>query len=91
MEMDRLTGRKPVVLIDDGQDSKEAVRLFELAGVPFTTYHIGKFAESCCGDLPTTRAPAVFAPDGIFRELDGVRQYLSTKHDYEKLSESAYW
>lgn len=30
-----------------------------------------------CGDLPTTKAPSVFAPEGIFKDLEGVREYAN--------------
>jgi hypothetical protein len=39
-------------------------------------YHIRKFEESCCVDFPTTRAPALFAPEGIFRNLEGIKEYI---------------
>lgn len=83
--------RKPVLLMDDGSDSAEAIRLFAKSGLEYVTYHIRKFEESCCGELPTTKAPSVFAPDGIFKGLEGVKQYLAMPHDYGKISESAYW
>lgn len=86
-----MTKRKPVLFIDDTADSQEAIRLFELSGADHIKYHIGKFEESCCAELPTTTAPSVFAPDGVFKGLEGVKRYLSTNHDYEKLGESAYW
>ncbi len=86
-----MTKRKPVLFIDDSADSQEAIRLFELSRVDYIKYNIQKFEESCCGELLTTKAPSVFAPDGVFKDLEGVKHYLSTKHDYEKLSESAYW
>ena len=86
-----MTKRKPVLFIDDSSDSQEAVRLFDMSDIDYTKYHIQKFEESCCGELPTTRAPSVFAPDGVFKGFEGVKQYLSSEHDYEKQSESAYW
>ena len=83
--------RKPVLFIDDSANSQEAIRLFDQSRIDYVKYHIGKFEESCCGELPTTKTPSVFAPEGVFKGLDGVRDYLSTQHDYENLSESAYW
>ena len=66
--------------------------------VEFVKYDIRKFAESCCGDLPTTKAPSVFAPEGVFRGLSGVEEYVTsvvvvvvTKKAIESESESAYW
>ena len=86
-----MTKRKPVLFIDDSSDSQEAIRLFDMSGIDYAKYHIQKFEESCCGELPTTRAPSVFAPDGVFKGVEGVKRYLSSEHDYEKQSESAYW
>ncbi|WP_148680981.1 hypothetical protein [Candidatus Nitrososphaera gargensis] len=83
--------RKPVLFVDDSSESQEAILLFDKSGIEYVKYHIKKFEESCCGELPTTKAPSVFAPDGVFKGMEGVRQYLSEKHDYEKPSESAYW
>lgn len=83
--------RKPVLFIDDSGNSQKAIRLFDQSGTDYVKYHISKFEESCCGELPTTKAPSVFAPEGIFKGLEGVREYLSKHHDYEKPSESAYW
>jgi hypothetical protein len=83
--------RKPVLLIDDSNDSQAAALLFAEKNIEYVPYHISKFEESCCGELPTTRAPSVFAPDGVFKGLDGVRQYLSVEHKDNSESESAYW
>jgi hypothetical protein len=57
-------------------------------------YDIRKFAESCCGDLPTTVAPSVFAPEGVFKGLNGVREYVTLSKEpnaFQNTSESAYW
>lgn len=82
--------RKPVLLIDDATDSLEAIKLFQESGQEYVEYHIKKFEESCCGELPTTRAPSVFAPEGIFKGLEGVRDYLSIEKQPDT-GESAYW
>ncbi len=82
--------RKPVLLVDDSNESLEAIRLLKEFGQPYVEYHVKKFEESCCGELPTTRAPSVFAPEGVFKGLEGIKSYLTT----EKLpdtGESAYW
>lgn len=84
--------RKPVLLIDDKEESKTAIQLLNTRNIEFLEYHIKKFEESCCGDLPTTRAPSIFAPEGIFKGLEGIKKYLSIeKKQDEKASESAYW
>jgi hypothetical protein len=82
--------RKPVLLIDDANESIEAIRLFQESGQQYIEYHIRKFEESCCCELPTTRAPSVFAPEGIFKGLEGVREYLSVEKQPDT-GESAYW
>lgn len=82
--------RKPVLLIDDAEDSLEALRLFGERGQDYVRYHIKRFEDSCCGELPTTRAPSVFAPEGIFKGLEGVRLYLSIEKQSDT-GESAFW
>jgi hypothetical protein len=71
--------RKPILIVDDGPDSLEAVDILRENGVEFVEYDIRKFAESCCGDLPTTKAPSVFAPEGVFRELKGIQVRASQR------------
>ncbi len=48
---------KPVLFIDDGKESKDAIQLFERAEMAYVTYHIKKFEESCCGEVPNTNTP----------------------------------
>ena len=89
--------RKPVLIIDDSSDSLKAMDLLKEKGIEFVEYDIRKFAESCCGDLPTTKAPSVFAPEGVFKGLSGVEEYISAvlasvaKEAIPRESESAYW
>ena len=91
--------RKPVLIIDDKPDSLKAKDLLRQKDIEFVEYDIRKFAESCCGDLPTTESPSVFAPEGVFRGLRGVEEYIIlTSSIAEKKeretgieSESAYW
>jgi hypothetical protein len=92
--------RKPVLIVDDSPDSLKAINLLRERDVEFVEYDIRKFAESCCGDLPTTKAPSVFAPEGIFKELSGVEEYIASvaaaapvasKKSIQSESESAYW
>ena len=65
--------RKPVLFIDDGKESNDAVQLFEKERISHVTYHIKKFEESCCGEVPTTITPSVFAPDGVFKGFEGIK------------------
>jgi hypothetical protein len=91
--------RKPVLIVDDSPDSLKAVDLLRERGIEFVEYDVRKFAESCCGDLPTTKAPSVFAPEGVFKGLRGVEEYITSataaaaakKKAIESESESAYW
>ena len=92
-----MKNRKPVLIVDDGPDSLKAINLLRERDVEFVKYDIRKFAESCCGDLPTTKAPSVFAPEGVFKGLSGVEEYIAslsmsaTKEAIPSESESAYW
>ncbi len=88
-----MVARKPVLLIDDGENSKLAIEILEFNNIKFVVYHIKNFENNCCVDLPTTRAPALIAPEGVFRNLEGIKEYLSVEKNYTKSepSESAYW
>ncbi|MGI0086333.1 MAG: hypothetical protein ACREBI_00015 [Nitrosotalea sp.] len=84
--------RKAVLLVDDSQESSNAKNLLKASNLEYVEYHIKKFEESCCGEIPTTRAPSIFAPDGVYKGIDGVKRYVEIMNDYEeKESESAYW
>jgi hypothetical protein len=96
--------RKPVLIFDGSSDSAKAIGLLRKNGIEFVEYDVSKFAESCCcgdDDLPTTKAPSVFAPEGVFKGLDGVKEYITTITTAvssreanvleKKDSESAYW
>ena len=86
--------RKPILLLDESDDSMKAIDLFKRLEIDYVEFNIKKFEESCCGELPTTKAPSVFAPEGIFKGLDGINEYISFKRntpDSNIESESAYW
>lgn len=85
--------RKPILLIDDTENSRLAKEILENNSIEFVEYHISKFEGNCCVELPTTKAPALFAPEGIFRNLEGINEYLTVekKSTTSELSESAYW
>lgn len=84
--------RQPVLLVDDTENSRLAIELLEDNNIRFVEYHVRKFEEDCCMELPTTRAPALFAPEGIFRNLEGIKEYLTVeKKNTSETSESAYW
>lgn len=88
-----MVARKPVLLIDDGENSKLAIEILEFNNINFVEYHIKNFENNCCVDLPTTRAPALIAPEGVFRNIEGIKEYLGVEKNYTKSepSESAYW
>lgn len=84
--------RKPILLVDSSPASHEAAELLRNTNVEFVEYDVGKFEESCCGELPTTIAPSVFAPEGVFKGIEGVREYASIERKVDlPESESAYW
>jgi hypothetical protein len=70
--------RRPILLIDESDDSVKAIDLFKRLGIDYVEYNIKKFEESCCGgDLPTTKAPSLFAVEGIFKGLEKINEYIS--------------
>ena len=85
--------RKPILLVDRSEDSVKAVDLLKMWGIDYVEYNIKKFEESCCGELPTTKAPSLFAIEGIFKGLEKINEYISLKKDAASniQSESAYW
>jgi hypothetical protein len=95
-----MKNRKPVLIVDEGPDSHKAINLLRERDIEFVEYDIRKFAESCCGgDLPTTKAPSVFAPEGVFKGLSGVEEYVNSvvaasavaNKTIQSEPESAYW
>jgi hypothetical protein len=86
--------RKPVLLVDNSDDSTKAVDLFKRLGIKYVEYDIKKFEDSCCGELPTAKAPSLFAVEGVFKGLEKINEYISLKRDTSDSnieSESAYW
>lgn len=88
-----MSRRKPVLIIDNSDDSLKAIDLLMLAGIDYVEYDIKKFEDSCCGQLPTTNAPALFAIEGTFNGLEKINEYISNRRDTnsELENESAYW
>jgi ribosomal protein L12E/L44/L45/RPP1/RPP2 len=81
--------RKPILLVDDSINSQRIKKLFYESSVDFVEYHIKKFEESCCGELPTTRTPSVIAEEGIFKEEERIKEYIKQlKEKQNKLSQS---
>ena len=85
--------RKPILLIDGSDDSRKAIDLLKHHDIEYVEYNIKKFEESCCGELPTTKAPSVFAVQGVFKGMEKINEYISLKSDPTSniQSEGAYW
>ena len=86
--------RESVLLVDNSDDSAKAVDLLKRLGIEYIKYDIRKFEESCCGELPTTKAPSLFAVEGVFKGLEKINEYVLLKRDTANSnieSESAYW
>jgi hypothetical protein len=89
-----MTKRKPILLIDESEESVRAADLLKAMGVQYVEYDIRKFEESCCGDLSTTSAPSLFAVEGTFNGLEKINEYISVVNDAtsdDNEPESAYW
>ena len=89
-----MVGRKPILLMDESDDSIKAVDLFRRSGIEYIEYNIKKFEESCCSELPSTKAPSVFAVEGVFKGLEKINEFILYKAEtgYSNIeSESAYW
>ena len=88
-----MSKRKPVLLMDESDESLKAIDLLKLSGIEYVEYDIKKFEDSCCGELPTTNAPSIFAIEGIFKGLEKINEYISNRSntDPDLESESAYW
>ena len=88
-----MSKRKPVLLIDESEESLKAIDLLKLSGIEYVEYDIKKFEDSCCDELSTTNAPSIFAIEGIFKGLEKINEYISNRSntDPDLESESAYW
>jgi hypothetical protein len=92
-----MSERKPILIVDDSDDSQTAIKLFDKKSIEYVQYHIDKLASGCCGGtsndtstLGTLTAPEVIAPEGVFRGLDRIKNYFDSERRYYE-SESAYW
>jgi hypothetical protein len=74
-----VTNRKPILLIDNSDESKEAINLIKHSTVEYVEYDIKKFEQTCCGGTPETRAPSIYATEGAFRGLEEIKQYVSLR------------
>jgi hypothetical protein len=95
--------RKPVLLVDDSLISQRIKKKFNENNIDFVEYHVKKFEESCCGELPTTKAPSVIAEGGIFKGEENINNYINSSKKEQRMvdsdegetenyeNESAYW
>jgi hypothetical protein len=58
--------RKPNLLIDDNKESRQINNMLFSNNINFIEYNIKKFGGNCCGHLPATSAPSIFAPEGVY-------------------------
>ena len=88
-----MSKRKPVLFIDESDDSSKAIDLLKISGIEYVEYDIKKFEDSCCGELSTTIAPSLFAIEGTFKGLEKINEYISNIGNAisDRESESAYW
>lgn len=88
-----MSKRKPVLFIDESDESSKVIDLLKTSGVEYVEYDIKKFEDSCCGELPTTTAPSLFAIEGTFKGLEKINKYICTRDNSnsDRESESAYW
>ena len=83
-----LRARKPILLVDDSPASERVIKLFLDCGLDFVKYHIKNFEESCCAELPTTKAPSVIAVEGIFRDESVIVSYVEFAKQKQKQENS---
>jgi hypothetical protein len=76
--------RKPILIIDDSFNSQRIKKIFYDNEVDFIEYHINKFEESCCGELPTTKAPSVIGVEGIYKEEENIKNYIKYLKEKQK-------
>ena len=74
-----MNNRKTILLVDDKEETKIAKEILLVNNIDFIEYHISKFEESCCGELPTTKAPSIIAPEGVFKGIDGIKKFVTLK------------
>jgi hypothetical protein len=68
--------RKSILLLDDSINSQRIKKMLNDNEIDFVEYHIKKFEESCCGELPTTKAPSVIASEGIYKGEENIENYI---------------
>lgn len=74
-----LAKRKAILLIDDSEDSKEAINLIKHSTVEYVEYNIKRIEQTCCGGSTEIRAPSIYATEGAFKGLEEIKQYVSLR------------
>jgi methionine synthase I (cobalamin-dependent) len=41
--------RKPILIVDDSDDSETAMKLFDKKSIEYVQYHVDKLVGGCCG------------------------------------------
>ncbi len=82
--------RKGVLFVRDDEVCVKAKELLRESGIEFVEYNVSEESEGCCGGFDTV--PTLFAPEGIFKGIDGILRYIELRksNSFYK-SESAHW
>ena len=83
--------RKAILLVDDKEETKIARDILSADDIDFIEYHINEFQGSCCGELPTTKAPAIFGPTGVFRGIEGVKKFVMLQKNLKVDDQELFW
>lgn len=84
-------GRKAILFVDGSNECKKARTMLKRAKIDFVEYEVKEEDQGCCGGF-NTKAPPVFAPEGIFKGIEEIRKYVDIhQHRKHVESESAYW
>ncbi|MEM2759597.1 MAG: hypothetical protein QXU32_08590 [Nitrososphaerales archaeon] len=81
--------RKAILFTDDSKECIEARKILTDARIDFVEYS-SKDENGCCGGF-VTEVPSIFAREGIFRGIEGIKEYARVKRDIMDNIESAYW
>ena len=46
--------RKPILIVDDSDDSETAMKLFDKKSIEYVQYHVDKLVGGCCGGAMMT-------------------------------------
>lgn len=82
-----------ILFIDSSSSSecKKVQMILKRAKIDFVEYDVKEQEAACCGGF-ATKAPSVFAPEGIFKGINEIREYAKMRQNRKQVeSESAYW